>query len=450
MLACRTGSYSGNQRLPIEQFSAKEALQNKRSNKSSDWPKPAKDGNRLLPIALPDVHPRFTISRNEKIFCIGSCFAREVENHFDRMGFDVLSLGVEIPNELQSDVPDGSYGNKYTVGSILNEVERALAPEKRDAKDCLIEIDAGKFADHQLTGTRHVAPFEEMLAIRSAFEANFQRLKDADVVVLTLGLSEAFKDTKTGLTLNRAPSPKTLRREPDRFVLEVLDFAQTQEALAKLYALLERNLRPGFRVLLTVSPVALLATFRDQDVIVANSYSKAVLRAAAEEFMRDRANVSYFPSFEMAGLSQSEAVWENDDFRHVHRDFVEIIMSHALSAYVPEAKLEMESRRLLATVRTLIRIGRPKDAADIQPRKLPAGHIKKEILRELARAKTLSATQNADTAAMPKASPLFRLEKAIVKRLLSARKQKKFWRNRAAFFEDSGSGILRLYGRITR
>ena len=42
---------------------------------------------------------------------------------------------------------------------------------------------------------------------------------------------------------------------------------------------------PAARVILTVSPVPLIATYADRHVLVSNTYSKAALRAAAEEIV---------------------------------------------------------------------------------------------------------------------------------------------------------------------
>ena len=53
------------------------------------------------------------------------------------------------------------------------------------------------------------------------------------------------------------------------------------------------------RVVLTVSPVPLTATASDRHVLVANTYSKAVLRAVAEELYLESPYIDYVPSFEL-------------------------------------------------------------------------------------------------------------------------------------------------------
>lgn len=48
----------------------------------------------------------------------------------------------------------------------------------------------------------------------------------------------------------------------------------------------------------TVSPIPLNFTFTDNDIVVANKYSKSMLRASVEQFI-DNKNIFYFPSFEI-------------------------------------------------------------------------------------------------------------------------------------------------------
>jgi hypothetical protein len=58
------------------------------------------------------------------------------------------------------------------------------------------------------------------------------------------------------------------------------------------------------KIVFTVSPVRLTATFRPVSAISANSVSKAILRAALDEFLRERQesvnrDLFYFPSYEI-------------------------------------------------------------------------------------------------------------------------------------------------------
>jgi hypothetical protein len=63
---------------------------------------------------------------------------------------------------------------------------------------------------------------------------------------------------------------------------------------------------------------------------VANSYSKAVLRCAVEQFLVNKTNACYFPSYELVNLSNASIIWNGEDFRHVNRAVIDYIMGHVM------------------------------------------------------------------------------------------------------------------------
>ncbi len=82
--------------------------------------------------------------------------------------------------------------------------------------------------------------------------------------------------------------------------------------------------------------MALNKTFLPGDVLVTNTYSKAVLRAAAEHIVASRANVDYFPSYESATLSEHARAFK-DDQRHVEDALVRFNVDRMVDAYRPDA-----------------------------------------------------------------------------------------------------------------
>ena len=61
----------------------------------------------------------------------------------------------------------------------------------------------------------------------------------------------------------------------------------------------------------------LIATYRDQHVLVSNTYSKASLRVAAEEISLARPGVAYFPSYEIITSPATSRNYYLDDLRSV-------------------------------------------------------------------------------------------------------------------------------------
>jgi GSCFA family len=76
-----------------------------------------------------------------------------------------------------------------------------------------------------------------------------------------------------------------------------------------------------------------MATFSSEDVVIANSYSKLLLRTAAEEWTSRHANVHYFPSYEIVQYSQISETWE-EDRRHVKGAIAQHIMRLFLQHYL--------------------------------------------------------------------------------------------------------------------
>jgi hypothetical protein len=158
---------------------------------------------------------------------------------------------------------------------------------------------------------------------KEIFEATAERrdlvrrtLEQTDVLVLTLGLSEVWYDRITGEPLWRALTRR--HYDPERHVFRVETLRETKAALEKIEALREKHL-PGMKIVFTVSPVRLKATFRPVSAITANSVSKAIIRASLDEFLRESGKLNqalfYFPSYEIVHDFFRDAFEE--DNRHV-------------------------------------------------------------------------------------------------------------------------------------
>src|SRR5205814_997770 len=97
--------------------------------------------------------------------------------------------------------------------------------------------------------------------------------------------------------LNRMPPLDILKRSGARYALRILDVHESIALLENAIAALTSMAK---KVLLTVSPVPLQTTFTGQDAVVANNYSKSVLRVCAQNLFMKYSNVDYFPSYEIA------------------------------------------------------------------------------------------------------------------------------------------------------
>lgn len=79
--------------------------------------------DRMLPEVFPEITPSFDIDSGNKIFTIGSCFARNIEQYFDRLGFDVPVARLSVPKEEHAGPNSSAILNKYTPPAIYQEVK---------------------------------------------------------------------------------------------------------------------------------------------------------------------------------------------------------------------------------------------------------------------------------------------------------------------------------------
>ena len=131
-------------------------------------------------------------------------------------------------------------------------------------------------------------------------QAETKRIFDAtDLFVLTFGLSEVWYDQPTGNVFWRT-IPRDVY-DPERHKFRVSTVEENRENLEAIYQLIRKH-RPDAKVIFTLSPIPLIATFRDNACISSNSVSKAVLRVAIDETVRkhkDDGVLHYWPSYEI-------------------------------------------------------------------------------------------------------------------------------------------------------
>ncbi|MEL7465415.1 MAG: GSCFA domain-containing protein [Pseudomonadota bacterium] len=326
--------------MPLIEIDGLTANRNRKTNPHVGWPLRGYTdgdaaGDRLEGFAKPHFEPGFTLIPGEAIFTIGSCFARNIEQFLEEFGYEVPMRGLVARKELKLDSP--SIANNYGVTSIAQELRWALDPPTGFEPEAFFEeIKPGRFIDMNVPGGVLPEPLDIVAARRAALMEATREVARCRVVLITLGLSEVWFDKKSGHYLNTAPLPLMLEREPERFALHVLSVAETSALLNEIMELLIAHGAPGVQVVLTVSPVPMNATFRPMDVMVANTHSKAVLRAAVEETVAGFDCAHYFPSYESVALSERSKAWRDDNI-HVEPSLVALNVQRMLRAYAPKA-----------------------------------------------------------------------------------------------------------------
>jgi len=196
------------------------------------------------------------------------------------------------------------------------------------------------------------------------FEATEERrskvrstLTQANVVVITLGLSEVWFDQIENEPLWRT-MPERLY-EPGRHVFKLATVIETERALLELDRLIQKHCS-RLKVILTVSPIPLLATFRNQSPITANQVSKSILRVSLDSFMTSSTVIGsgryfYFPSYELVfGLFGNPFEADN---RHIRPEVADTVLEIFRMAYtdIPSDKSISSAALPEDTMRSQIR-----------------------------------------------------------------------------------------------
>lgn len=317
---------------PFARIAAEEAFRTSLRHRSSKWPDRA--GNRLEPIASPAITPGFTIAPGAAVLTIGSCFARNIEIALRDRGLRIPTLDMHVPPEelMAGTGLRSGLLNKYTPFSMLNEIE-ALGHDDGGAR-FLIEAGADAWWDGQLHSHQYVTRERGLQRRRRIRRLYGESIAECAVVIVTLGLIEAWWDEAEQIYLNDTVPRSIMERHPGRFFFELLSPEKVIDTVLRLVAGLHA-INPAQRMLLTVSPVPLQRSFSGGDAITANSYSKAALRTAAEVATRSFGHVDYFPSFETVTLSDRQSAWE-DDLIHVRPDMIELNVARMIDAYMPQ------------------------------------------------------------------------------------------------------------------
>jgi hypothetical protein len=281
----------------------------------------------------PHTAVRLRINPATKIASAGSCFAQRIAQALVARGYDYLIAepGPRWLSEQQRrDYNYGTYsarfGNVYTARQLLQLLQRALGQFTpleavwRSASGRYFDpfrprIQPAGFASAQ---ELHADCTHHLQAVRTLFTS-------LQVFIFTLGMTEAWQSRQDGAVFPVCPGCGAGAFEPHRHEFRNFRIAEVVEDLERFLALLA-TVNPTASVVLTVSPVPLVATMSGKHVLQATVYSKSVLRVAAETVTQAYPHVEYFASYEMALATRNAVRYFAQDQRTITRVAVDEIM----------------------------------------------------------------------------------------------------------------------------
>ena len=281
----------------------------------------------LPPYAIdPLVTTPFKIARHDRVATAGSCFAQEIAHRLQSSGYTYY-LAERQPADMSAAEAERRnyamyscrYGNLYTTAQFLQLIDRAYGRFKPQL-DYWTRPEDGRFVDpfRPRIEPDGYATIDEMRADREQHLASVRdMLETMDVFVFTFGHTETWRHKPDGAILQLAPG--VAGGEWDENVYEFYNMT-VSEVVRDFLAAVDRirEVNPRARIILSVSPVGIIATYEDRHVIVSNMAVKSILRAAADEVVRARPNIAYLPSYDLVNVSPNAARFYRDDTRRIN------------------------------------------------------------------------------------------------------------------------------------
>lgn len=309
-----------------------------------------------------DVDPvltsRFKINKNSRVATAGSCFAQHISRTLSANGFNYYIPETGAPLSAEEAVIrnfgifSARYANIYTSSQLLQIFEEAfglfvpsekhwIRPDGKYVDPYRPQIEPDGFTSvSNLVQDRQ----EHLKHVRTMFE-------QLDVFVFTLGLTEAWRSKSDGAVFPIVPGVAGGIYNPDKYEFVNLETMNVINDLEKFISHLSA-VNPKAKIILTVSPVPLVATYEPRHVLTSTTYSKSALRSAADAIVRRHPHCDYFPSYEIITGNYSRAQFYEDDLRSVTEAGVAKVMGLFMTHYAdsnstqPHDAAELRSEEL--------------------------------------------------------------------------------------------------------
>ena len=290
---------------------------------------------RLITIA-----PVQLVSRSTRIFTIGSCFAMEIRRQLQASGFrslpDFSGVRIDLSHQFAGGIPDNERFVYYDTFTIRQEFDKAFGLWSQGA-DSYWKMSGRPVNASMNWPVVFQDPHRKLCFADSLEGIDSARLQvdkaiaagihEAELYVVTLGLIEVWRIKASGRYCCR-PAGSAGAGGAGETEFRLSSYEENLENMRHVFRTLFHHY-PDRKVVLTVSPVALEATHTGADVVVANTESKAVLRAVAGTLCREFRNVHYFPSYEYALYGD---IYEEDG-RHVKKQEVSNILNFFFATF---------------------------------------------------------------------------------------------------------------------
>jgi tetratricopeptide (TPR) repeat protein len=213
------------------------------------------------------------VSQNTRFFTMGSCFARNLSKSLMANGY--VTRHMEISEYINTTFANRAFVDWLGDAGIDDAIRERIV---------------------------------ELLPQGWSKENTLQVIKESDVFILTLGVAPAFFDRTTGDFVLPRPSALNSRALAEKYLFRTTSVKENVDNVLHLIDFV-RNISPHLRIVVTVSPVPLMASFEHESAVQADCLSKSTMRLVAHEVVNNSniSNILYWPSFEIFRWAGSNA-----------------------------------------------------------------------------------------------------------------------------------------------
>ena len=247
------------------------------------------------------------INKKSKIIAFGSCFAFHVSQYLASVGCSVLN---------KKTTNDGNHIIRYGEGmantfTVIEQLEWIFEKKKIEKN------------------TWFYIPNKEIEQNDDIRKAVYKLLSEINVLIITVGLSEVWYNKINNQVFWKAiPADKF---DENKHGFRLSSVGENTNNLEKICLLIKKHL-PKAKIIFTLSPIPLMATFRPQSCLTANSISKSILRVALDNVItKNYDNAYYFPAYEITKEYFVDPFKE--DNRHLKDQYIKEIMEIFIKYY---------------------------------------------------------------------------------------------------------------------
>jgi hypothetical protein len=199
--------------------------------------------------------------KSTPVVAIGSCFAEEVVKYLKTKDYNVA----HHPNGLQ-----------YNTFTIRDHLQHLFGNESPYEGIEPLEYDTGEWR-HPYKKVPKSTTIQKAKELSEELDEKAKFIwKNAELICITLGLTEIWEEVATKRVQIEIPHPRIYKG--GGFAFRQTFYQENFNNLEEIYKIIRSF--SNAPIVVTVSPIPLYATFSSQDITIANCLSKSTLRAA--------------------------------------------------------------------------------------------------------------------------------------------------------------------------